>query len=154
MKNKENFAKEILDIACKGYPFSVTKSGEITFCDCFKCDMCKFYVTADYKSCRIRRYEWSESEYVEKPTITLREKNFLNLLLPKSKYIARDRNNKLYVYTEKPVRMSCYWSLRGCHQISADIFGDIFSFIKWKEEPWSIEDLKNLEVRDDGKANG
>ena len=37
MKNKENFAKEILDIACKGYPFSVTKSGEITFCDCFKC---------------------------------------------------------------------------------------------------------------------
>lgn len=41
MKNKENFAKEILDIACKGYPFSVTKSGEITFCDCFKCDMCE-----------------------------------------------------------------------------------------------------------------
>lgn len=44
MKNKENFAKEILDIACKGYPFSVTKSGEITFCDCFKCDMCKLII--------------------------------------------------------------------------------------------------------------
>ena len=70
MKNKENFAKEILHIACKGYPFSVTKSGEITFCDCFKCDMCKFYVPADYKSCRIRRYEWSELEYVEKHTVS------------------------------------------------------------------------------------
>ena len=70
-------------------------------------------------------------------------KNFLNLLLPKSKYIARDRNNKLYVYTEKPVRWSCY-------QISADIFGDIFSFIKWEdEEPWGIEDLKKLEVKKD-----
>ena len=77
-------------------------------------------------------------------------KNFLNLLLPKSKYIVRDRNNKLYVYTEKPVRWSCYWSLRGSYQISADIFGDIFSFIKWEDEdPWSIEDLKKLEVKKD-----
>lgn len=59
-------------------------------------------------------------------------KNFLNLLLPKSKYIARDRNNKLYVYTEKPVRWSCYWSLRGSYQISADIFGDIFSLLNGK----------------------
>lgn len=77
MKNKENFAKEILDIACKGYPFSVTKSGEITFCDCFKCDMCKFYVPADYKSCRIRRYEWSELEYVEKIQLHQKKRNFL-----------------------------------------------------------------------------
>ena len=74
-------------------------------------------------------------------------KNFLNLLLPKSKYIARDRNNKLYVYTEKPVRWSCYWSLRGSYQISADIFGDIFSFIKDDdEEPWNIEDLKKQNI--------
>lgn len=42
MKNREKFYKEILDIACKGDTFSVTKSGEITFCDHFKCDMCKF----------------------------------------------------------------------------------------------------------------
>lgn len=42
MKNREKFAKEILDIACKSEKFSVIKSGEITFCDCFKCDMCKF----------------------------------------------------------------------------------------------------------------
>ena len=42
MKNREKFAKEILDIVCKGKHFGVTKSGEITFCDLFKCDMCKF----------------------------------------------------------------------------------------------------------------
>lgn len=35
MKNKEKFAKEILDIACKSEKFSVIKSGEITFCDRF-----------------------------------------------------------------------------------------------------------------------
>ena len=35
------------------------------------------------------------------------------------------------------------------------MYGNIFDFIKWEdEEPWSIEDLNNLEVRDDGKSNG
>ena len=42
MKNREKFAKEILDIACKGNNFGVTKTGEIISCDRFKCDMCKF----------------------------------------------------------------------------------------------------------------
>ena len=153
MKNKENFAKEILDIACKGYPFSVTKSGEITFCDCFKCDMCKFYVPADYKSCRIRRYEWSELEYVEKHTITSKEKKFLDLLLPNYKYIAREKNGFLLVYTEKPIKILETWGLANC--ASMNMFDIKFDFIKWEdEEPWSIEDLKNLEVRDDGKSNG
>lgn len=74
MKNREKFAKEIIDIACKGDSFSVTKSSEITFCDRFKCDMCKFNDSTGEKSCRTKRYEWSESEYIEKPTITSREK--------------------------------------------------------------------------------
>ena len=40
MKNREKFAKEILDIACKGNHFGVTKAGEIISCpetDCAKC---------------------------------------------------------------------------------------------------------------------
>ncbi len=151
MKNKENFAKEILDIACKGYPFSVTKSGEITFCDCFKCDMCKFYVPADYKSCRIRRYEWSESEYVEKPTISSREKKFLDVLLPEWKYIARDSNNSLCIYPIKPIRFGKCWMVKNDYNyyyVSRDMYGSMFDFIKWEdEEPWSIEDLKKLEVK-------
>ena len=39
MKNREKFAKEILDIACKGNHFGVTKAGEIISCpetDCEK----------------------------------------------------------------------------------------------------------------------
>lgn len=132
MKNKENFAKEILDIACKGYPFSVTKSGEITFCDCFKCDMCKFYVPADYKSCRIRRYEWSELEYVEKHTITSKEKKFLDLLLPNYKYIAREKNGFLLVYTEKPIKILETWGLANCALMN--MFDIKFDFIKWEDE--------------------
>ena len=152
MKNREKFAKEILDIVCKGKHFGVTKSGEITFCDLFKCDMCKFNDSTGEKNCRTKRYEWSESEYVEKHTITSREKNFLDLLLPKWKYIARDSNNELYIYNEKPERRDCDWYSNDgiLFRISTRFFGNMFGFIKWyDEEPWSIEDLKKLEVKDE-----
>lgn len=151
MKNKEKFAKEILDIACKSEKFSVIKSGEITFCDRFKCDMCKFNDSTGEKSCRTKRYEWSESEYVEKPTITSREKNFLDALLSNCKYIARDKDNLLYVYYDKPIRGNKFWiSDYASHDMPKDMYGDVFSFIKWEdEEPWSIEDLKKLEVKDE-----
>ena len=152
MKNREKFAKEILDIVCKGNHFGVTKSGEITFCDLFKCDMCKFNDSTGEKNCRTTRYEWSESEYVEKHTITSREKNFLDLLLPKWKYIARDSNNELYIYNEKPERRDCDWYSNDgiLFRISTMFFGNMFGFIKWyDEEPWSIEDLKKLEVKDE-----
>ena len=152
MKNREKFAKEILDIVCKGNHFGVTKSGEITFCDLFKCDMCKFNDSTGEKNCRTKRYEWSESEYVEKHTITSRENNFLNLLLPKWKYIARDSNNELYIYNEKPERRDCDWYSNDgiLFRISTRFFGNMFGFIKWyDEEPWSTEDLKKLEVKDE-----
>lgn len=148
MKNREKFAKEILDIACKGDSFSVTKSGKITFCDRFKCDMCKFDDSTGEKSCRTKRYEWSESEYIEKPTITSREKNFLDVLLSNC-YIARDKDNLLYVYYDKPIRGNKMWiSDCACHDMPKDMYGNMFDFIKWEdEEPWSIEDLKKLEVK-------
>ena len=131
MKNREKFAKEILDIACSGGTIAIDKSGNLV-------------------DCRELIPKWCESEYVEKPTITSREKKFLNMLLPKSKYIARDENDKLYVYTEKPKRVIGYWGCPdGSYQISADIFGNMFDFIKWEdEEPWRIEDLKKLECEE------
>lgn len=103
---------------------------------------------------------WAESEYVEKPTITSREKNFLDALLPNCKYIARDNiNDNLYIYYNKPRRNSMKesWVTNNSNYfyVSRDMYGNMFDFIKWENEgPWSIEDLKNLEVRDDGKANG
>ena len=149
MKNREKFAKEILDIACKGNHFGVTKAGEIISCAETDCERCLFNDDID---CDISLEQWSESEYVEKPTITSREKNFLDLLLPKWKYIARDNNNELYIYNEKPERRDCDWYSNDgiLFRISTRFFGNMFGFIKWyDEEPWSIEDLKKLEVKDE-----
>ena len=156
MKNREKFAKEILDIAWEGGGMAVTKENKIVCCSDINCSQCLFgkkdnyvYYCDDEK-----RMQWSESEYVEKPTITSREKNFLDLLLPKWKYIERDKNNELYVYQFKS---TCNDGSRDFilnkgiyYRIPVDMYGNMFAFIKWQdEEPWSIDDLKKLEVKDE-----
>ena len=149
MKNREKFAKEILDIACKGSRIAI-KHDCVIPCVCSKieCSDCQFDF---YDDCEEGIENWCESEYVEKPTITSREKNFLDVLLPSCKYIARGKNNLLYVYHDKPIRGNVFWiSDYASHDMPKDMYGDVFSFIKWEdEEPWSIEDLKKLEVKDE-----
>lgn len=153
MKNREKFAKGILDLACKGKIIAVTKDNKVVCCDDINCEQCLFNKTDDYVGyCDDeKRMQWSESEYVEKPTITLREKNFLDVLLPEWKYIARDSNNSLCIYPIKPIRFGKCWMVKNDYNyyyVSRDMYGSMFDFIKWEdEEPWSIEDLKKLEVK-------
>lgn len=150
MKNREKFAKEILDIACKGNIITVTKDNKVVCCDDIKCGQCLFYKTDDYGShCDDEALmRWAESEYVETPVITSREKKFLDLLLPNYKYIARDKNGFLLAYTEKPIKILETWGIANCALIN--MFDIKFDFIKREdEEPWRIEALKKLEVKKD-----
>lgn len=155
MKNREKFAKEILDIACNGATIAVTKDNKVVCCRDINCEQCLFYKRYDYVGyCDdTDRIRWAESEYVAKPTITSREKKFLDVLLPELKYIARDSNNSLYVYPIKPIRFGAYWMVKNdyyFYKIAKDMYGDMFDFIKLEDEkPWSIEDLKKLEVKDE-----
>lgn len=162
MKNREKFAKEILDIACKGDTIAVTKDNEIVRCDDIPCRSCIFdcdkYIKhiGHLQSCGDKLHEWAESEYVEyveKPTITSREKKFLDVLLPKWNYIARDSNNSLFIYPIKPIRLGERWMIKNdyFYRITEDVYGDMFNFITWEsdKESWLIEDLKQLEVKDE-----
>lgn len=158
MKNREKFAKEILDIACNGRSIAVTKENKIVYCSNISCESCMFDGCGKHigrsQACSDRLREWTESEYVEKHTITSREKKFLDTLVFNCKYIARDGNNTLYIYYKKPIRNDKAESWVSddnsyYYYVSKDIFGIMFDFIKWEdEEPWSIEDLKKLEVID------
>lgn len=154
MKNREKFAKEILDVACKGNIIAVTKDNKVVCCNDINCEQCLFHKGDDYGGyCDdTERIRWVESEYVEKKhTITSREKNFLDTLISNCKYIARDKDNSLYVYYDKPIRGNKFWiSDYASHDMPKDMYGSIFDFIKWEdEEPWLIEDLKKLEVKDE-----
>lgn len=157
MKNREKFAKEILDIAWEGGGMAVTKENKIVcYSDIPSCVLCLlncYGKRGRSNSCRDKLYEWAESEYVEKPTITSKKKAFLDTLVPDCKYIARDGNNRLYIYGKKPIRedKSESWVPDNSNYYCAtrDIFGNMFDFIKWGDvEPWRIEDLKKLEVRE------
>jgi hypothetical protein len=148
MKNKERFAKEIVEIACKGHDFRVDKNtNEVADCCDTPCTACLFLEMDD---CDKARREWAESEYIEKPVISKGDKAFLEYLREERKYIARDGDGKLCVYSSKPVKEEKYWYLHNGRCSWLDFAFDVdFPMVKWEDsEPWLIEDLKRLEVVD------
>ena len=62
MLNREKYAKEILDIACKGDKIAV-RNGKMTSCDNLLCKDCDF----GYSNCNEKILKWANSEYVEPP---------------------------------------------------------------------------------------
>lgn len=148
MKNKERCTKEIVEIACKGHNFRVDKNtNEVADCCDAPCTACLFLEMED---CDKARREWAESEYIEKPVISKKNRAFLEYIRETCKYIARDENGKLCVYNSKPIKEEKYWYLSSGRCSWLDFaFAVDFPMVKWSDsEPWLIEDLKKLEVVD------
>lgn len=149
MKNKEKFAKEITEIACSGSCLSVNKAtGKPTKCVDISCEECLRHDERNICGQKLLR-QWAESEYIEKPVISKKDRAFLDYLEEEYKHIARDKNDALYAYNAEPCKVRESWS-SGC---SDDWFRlnhrfDVnFPMVKWSDsEPWLIEDLKKLEV--------
>lgn len=150
MKNKEKFSKEIVELACDGNRIAVVRqTGEFRSCYETPCRECLFH-SSDKEQCRERTREWAESEYNEKTVINKRDSAFLEYLREERKYIARDEDGKLCVYSSKPVKKEKYWYLCSGRCSWLDFAFDVdFPMVKWEDsEPWLIEDLKKLEVVD------
>ena len=140
MKNKEKYAKEIIEIA-------VNKStGKPESCRFLNCNECLFSGHAN-QSCNDVTREWAESEYIEKPVISKRDRAFLEYLGKDLKYIARDKSEALFVYESVIGKGKYGWVydsgvLKNLCGIAVD-----FPMVKWSDDkPWRIEDLKKLEV--------
>lgn len=150
MKNKEKYMTEIVDIACNGNSIAVKADGKPCICQKTSCIECIFYDRTNLY-CRDKIRAWTESEYIERPVISKRDKAFLEYLREEYEFVARDENGALYVYETQPRKVSTFW-------ISADLSPERYSYlnqhfnidfpmIKWSDEkPWMIEDLKKLEV--------
>lgn len=150
MKNKEKYAKEIIDITCGGNDVAVCKStGKPIDCCDIECDECS--LLGD-KSCTKLRREWAESEYAEKLVISKMDRSFLDYLRDRWKYMARDNiSNTVYAFTEIPEKSKFgHFAYTGeARRISSD-FNVVFPMVKWSDDsPWLIEDLKKLEVVED-----
>ena len=146
MKNREKFAKEILDIACRHSIIAMNLDGKLVPCHELYCDECLFH-SNNNGNCNISVQEWAESEYVEKPKISESDRLFLNYLPEKYKWMARDRDGVLHVYDSKVRKNDKYWiGAHSCTIIDMTAFKISFPMVTW-EEPWLIEDLKKLEVK-------
>lgn len=146
MKNKEKYAKEIIEVACCGYCFGMDKNtSEIISCDCIYCHNCVF--DGD-RNCNETKRRWAESEYIEKPVISKRDRTFLDYIKNNFVYIARNENGKLFAYEVQPRKEKTYWKCTcgNCLLLNRQLNID-FPMVKWEDtEPWLIEDLKKLEV--------
>lgn len=65
MKNKEKYAKEIVEIVCEGCALAVSKeTGKPVKCVNIKCSECTL---GGSSMCSTMIKEWAESEYIERP---------------------------------------------------------------------------------------
>lgn len=113
-------------------------------CRCIDCSNCLFNCSYD---CREQTRKWAESEYIEKPVISKRDRAFFEYLDKQYEYLARDKTGQLYVHRAKPYRDDSFWTNVGRRFCLNDRINVDFPMVKWSdEEPWLIEDLKKLEV--------
>lgn len=91
--------------------------------------------------------KWTWIRY-EKPKIKpSKEEYYILKALPdkyKDGYIARNSDNNMYFYKNKPYKTNILWGINGGKCYSFKIFNHLFQFIKWKdEESYSIKELLN-----------
>ena len=88
-------------------------------------------------------------EYKEPTKLTRFEYEYLKVAKENEyNFIARDKNNNLYLYSKKPRKDIVAWD---CEGRITPVFAELFKFVKWKdEEPYSIDEiLSNCEVMQD-----
>lgn len=143
MKNKDKFADKIIDFACTVDRIALNDKLEIVGCSSIHCKNCKFYIEKD---CKIASRKWLEEEYVEPPVISRKDVRLLECIKGGYKYIARDYDGDISLYTNKPEKGFSVW-FPDMEFLSLRRFDVCFPMVKWEDkEPWKIEDLKKLEV--------
>lgn len=143
MKNKEKYAKEIVEVACSGDSIAVTKAGErVVRCGNIACSECLFVPL----NCVEKIREWAEQEYIKKPVISKRDRTFLEYIDKKFAYITRLSNENLCLFIVEPRKNKATWT-SGYLNAILDSFNINFPMVKFEDDkPWLIEDLKKLEV--------
>lgn len=86
------------------------------------------------------------------------EKIILENVSKKFNWIARDLNNDLYLFSNKPTKISSggIWDLDGSDITSFSAYNYLFAFIKYEDkEPYKILNLLNKEKGEDfNETNG
>lgn len=84
-------------------------------------------------------------EYKETVKLSKFEYEYLNFAKENGyNFIARDKNNNLYLYSNKPWKAENDWDYE---DRTTPVFAELFKFVKWENEsPMLIEELLKCEV--------
>lgn len=142
MLNAKKYKNEI---ESKNYRFGI--SDHITDCKSKDCTTCIFSSQNNIdeglkNTCTVRKVKWLLSEYEEHTKLTKLEFELLKYWYKQGyKYIARDRDNTLFIYKDKPSKLAeCWANLYHCSL--DDNFRNLFEFVEWEdEEPTSIQEV-------------
>lgn len=116
MKNREKFAKEILDIVCKGSNVALDRStGSLQMCKGFLCNKC-YFKPANYPNstaiCIENFAHWANSEYKEKTEFSEADKALVKGL-DKLNWFARDKSGDVWGFVDRPLKSRDYWNTSG-----------------------------------------
>ena len=143
MTNYEKYREEIIKILTLGQDGGFAlKHRKPCICDTTLCEECDFGMLQS-AACKLpNQYataveNWMNAEYVEEPALTLSEWHYC-MALDSNAVIEKMNNGRFKVSGPKDY---CYPNFEPFKDVS-------FSFIK-NGEPWSVENLLKLEVRDD-----
>lgn len=89
-----------------------------------------------------------KEEYKEPVKLTKFEYEYLKFAKENEyNFIARDKNNNLYLYSNKPWKAENDWDYE---DRTTPVFAELFKFVKWENEsPMLIEELLKCEVMED-----
>lgn len=147
MTNREKYAKELLNVACTGKKIAIDKrTMQIRSCAWFECVHCLLNEGDD---CGAKLSEWAESEYIEQPKISKKDRAFLDYIRDVYNFVVRDKEGKLFIYSSKPYKNYDGAWIGWGKKYGLRCFDVELPMVKWSDsEPWSIEDLNKLEVVD------
>lgn len=115
MKNKEKFAKEILDIACKGQGVAMdTNTKRLCVCsiECKDCYFSKYNYPHNQGDCAKNLAHWANSEYREKKEFSEVDKALVKGL-DKLNWLARDKSGDVWGFDNRPLKDKNYWLVDG-----------------------------------------
>jgi hypothetical protein len=154
MTNFEYYKEQILETVNKHRTNFAVVDGKPISCAVTPCPDCQIKGGI----CAVERIKWLYEEHIEQPKLTKKERTFLEICKPEC-YIARDKWGDIYLFEVKPAynRSVNTWSSSRSYinltyynniMFNMNNSDEIFHFIKWEDEPWSVEELLKLEVEE------
>lgn len=144
MKNQEKYNEKILKVLTENVLISVNKNtNEPMFCNGINCSECLFSGRCNSDSLR----EWLQAEYKKPIKLANDTIVILKNIDKRCKWIARDKDEQLFLYTEKPYKSEASecWVSSGVIYSFKFFNSPLFNFIRFEdEEPYNIDILLKL----------